>query len=133
MKHEFLDDEWYEVHLKKIGETFTVPGKLNTSLVEVYRNVWGEPGNTKWIKYVVENTTVREITRGEGEVGIPDAAFRCFGDYKSYVSVCQRRLDPKMGILGGVFKLEGGVMAAMPMLPVYDKLTACKRVDGMEF
>ena len=38
-----------------------------------------------------------------------------------------------MGILGGVFKLEGGVMAAMPMLPVYDKLTACKRVDGMEF
>ena len=49
------------------------------------------------------------------------------------VAVCQRRLDPKMGILGGVFKLEGGVMAAMPMLPVYDKLTACKRVDGMEF
>ena len=108
MKHEVLDDEWYEVHLEKIGETFTVPGKLNTSLVEVYRNVWGE-------------------------VGIPDAAFRCFGDYKSYVSVCQRRLDPKMGILGGVFKLEGGVMAAMPMLPVYDKLTACKCVDGMEF
>ena len=39
----------------------------------------------------------------------------------------------RSGILGGVFKLEGGVMAAMPMLPVYDKLTACKRVDGMEF
>lgn len=40
----FLDDEWYEIHLKKIGETFTVPGKLNTSLVEVYRNVWGGAG-----------------------------------------------------------------------------------------
>ncbi len=106
---KFLDDKWYEIHLKKIRETFTQPGKLNTSLVEVYRNVC------------------------EGEDMIPDAAFRCFGDYKSYVSVCQRKLDPKMGILGGVFKLEGGVMAAMPMLPVYDKLTACKRIDGMEF
>ena len=99
----------------------------------MYRNVWGEPGKVKWIKYVVENTMVRDITRGESEDTVPDAAFRCFGDYKSYVAVCQRRLDPKMGILGGVFKLEGGVMAAMPMLPVYDKLTACKRVDGMEF
>ena len=108
---KFLDDEWYEIHLKKIGETFTEPGKLNTSLVEVYRNTWGEAGNTKWIKYVVEKTMVKEI----------------------YVSVCQRKLDPKMGILGGVFKLEGGVMAAMPMLPVYDKLTACKRIAGMEF
>jgi putative sterol carrier protein len=107
--------------------------KLNTSLVEVYRNVWGESGNTKWIRYVVENTMVKEITSGEGEDSIPEAAFRCFGDYKSYVSVCQRRLDPKMGILGGVFKLEGGVMAAMPMLPVYDKLTQCKRIDGMDF
>ncbi len=130
---KFLDGEWYEIHLKKIGETFTEPGKLNTSLVEVYRNVWGEAGNTKWIKYVVENTLVKEITSGEGEDSVPDAAFRCFGEYRSYVSVCQKKLDPKMGILGGVFKLEGGVMAAMPMLPVYDKLTACKRIEGMEF
>ena len=84
-------------------------------------------------KPLVEKTMVKEITRGEGEDSVPDAAFRCFGDYKSYVSVCQRKLDPKMGILGGVFKLEGGVMAAMPMLPVYDKLTACKRIAGMEF
>ena len=129
----FLDDEWYKIHLEKIAQTFTEPGRLNTSLVEVYRNVWGEPGRVKWIKYVVENTMVRDITRGESEDTVPDAAFRCFGDYKSYVAVCQRRLDPKMGILGGVFKLEGGVMAAMPMLPVYDKLTAFKRVDGMEF
>lgn len=129
----FLDDEWYGIHLEKIAQTFTEPGKLNTSLVEVYRNVWGEPGRVKWIKYVVENTMVRDITRGESEDTVPDAAFRCFGDYKSYVAVCQRRLDPKMGILGGVFKLEGGVMAAMPMLPVYDKLTACKRADEMEF
>ena len=131
---KFLDDEWYENHLKKIGETFTEPGKLNTQLVEVYRNVWGEPGNVKWIKYDVENTMIKEITRGDGEDTVPDdAAFRCFGDYKSYAAVCQRRLDPKMGILGGVFKLEGGVMAAMPMLPVYDKLTQCKRMDGLEF
>lgn len=129
----FLDDAWYGIHLKKIAENFTELGKLNTSLVEVYRNVWGEPGRVKWIKYVVENTTVKEITCGESEDTVPDAAFRCFGDYRSYVAVCQRRLDPKMGILGGVFKLEGGVMAAMPMLPVYDKLTACKRVDGIEF
>ena len=128
----FLDDEWYKIHLEKIAKTFTEPGRLNTSLVELYRNVWGEPGRVKWIKSVVENTMVRAITRGESEDTVPDAAFRCFGDYKSYVAVCQRRLDPKMGILGGVFKLEGGVMAAMPMLPVYDKLTACKRVDGME-
>ena len=130
---KFLDDAWCEIHLEKIGQTFTEPGKLNTSLVEVYRNVWGEPGNVKWIKYVVEKTLVTEITRGEGEDTVPDAAFRCFGDYKSYVAVCQKKLDPKMGILGGVFKLEGGVMAAMPMLPVYDKLTQCKRVDSMEF
>lgn len=130
---KFLDDEWYQIHLENIGQTFTEPGKLNTSLVEVYRNVWGEPGNVKWIKYVVEKTLVTEITCGGGEDQIPDATFRCFGDYKSYVSVCQRKLDPKMGILGGVFKLEGGVMAAMPMLPVYDKLTQCKRVEGMEF
>ena len=130
---QFLDDEWYEIHLEKIAQTFTEPGKLNTSLVEVYRNVWGEPDRVEWIKYVVENTMVKEITRGEGEDTVPEGAFRCFGDYKSYVAVCQRRLDPKMGILGGVFKLEGGVMAAMPMLPVYDKLTACKRVDGMAF
>ncbi len=130
---KFLDDEWYARHLEKIGETFTEPGRLKTSLVEVYRNVWGEPGNTKWIRYEVENTRIREITRGEGEEQIPAAAFRCFGDYRSYVAVCQKRLDPKMGILGGVFKLEGGVMAAMPMLPVYDRLTACKRIDGMEF
>ena len=40
---------------------------------------------------------------------------------------------PKMGILGRVFILEGGVMAAMPMLPTYDKLTECKRIEGMEF
>ena len=130
---KFLDDEWYAAHLDAISKAFTEPGKLKTELVEVDRNVWGEAGNTKWIKYVVENTMVRDITRGESEDTVPDAAFRCFGDYKSYVAVCQRRLDPKMGILGGVFKLEGGVMAAMPMLPVYDKLTACKRVDGMEF
>ena len=130
---KFLDDAWYEIHLEKIGQTFTETGKLNTSLVEVYRNVWGEPGNVKWIKYVVEKTLVTEITCGEGEDTVPDAAFRCFGDYKSYVAVCQKKLDPKMGILGGVFKLEGGVMAAMPMLPVYDKLTQCKRVDSMEF
>lgn len=129
----FLDDEWYKIHFEKIAQTFTEPGRLNTSLVEVYRNVWGEPGRVKWIKYVVENTMVKEITRGESEDTVPDATFRCFGEYKSYVAVCQRRLDPKMGILGGVFKLEGGVMAAMPMLPVYDKLTACKRVDGIEF
>ena len=114
----FLDDEWYSIHLEKIAQTFTEPGRLNTSLVEVYRNVWGEAGRVKWIKYVVENTMVKEITRGESEDTVPAAAFRCFGDYKSYVAVCQRRLDPKMGILGGVFKLEGGVMAAMPMLPV---------------
>ena len=129
----FLDDEWYKIHLEKIAQTFTEPGRLNTSLVEVYRNVWGEPGRAKWNTYVVENTMVKEITRGESEDTVPDATFRCFGEYKSYVAVCQRRLDPKMGILGGVFKLEGGVMAAMPMLPVYDKLTACKRVDGIEF
>lgn len=129
----FLDDEWYERHLEKIAQTFTEPGKLKTSLVEVYRNVWDETGKVRWIRYEVENTMIKEITRGESEDTVPDAAFRCFGDYRSYVAVCQRRLDPKMGILGGVFKLEGGVMAAMPMLPVYDKLTACKRVDGMEF
>ena len=130
---KFLDDEWYAIHLEKISSTFSTPGKLKTQLVEVYRNVWGEPGNTKWIRYDVENTMVREITRGDGESSIPDAAFRCFGDYSSYLAVCQKKLDPKMGILGGVFKLEGGVMAAKPMLPVYDKLTACKRVEGMEF
>ncbi len=130
---KFLDDEWYEKHLELIKQTFTEPGKLNTQLVEVYRNVWGEPGHVKWIKYVVEKTLVKEITRGEGEDTVPDAAFRCFGDYKNYVAVCQRRLDPKMGILGGAFKLEGGVMAAMPMLPVYDKLTQCKRMEDLEF
>ncbi len=130
---KFLDDEWYEKHLEKIKQTFTEPGKLNTQLVEVYRNVWGEAGHVKWIKYVVENTQVKEITRGEGEDTVPEAAFRCFGEYKNYVAVCQRRLDPKMGILGGAFKLEGGVMAAMPMLPVYDKLTQCKRMENLEF
>ncbi len=129
----FLDDAWYEAHLEQIGKTFTQPGRLNTELVEVYRNVWGEPGNTKWIKYVVENTLVKEITRGEGEDDLPEASFRCFGDYKSYVAVCEKKLDPKMGILGRVFTLEGGVMAAMPMLPVYDKLTQCKRIPGMEY
>lgn len=129
----FLDDEWYEKHLEKIEQTFTVPGKLNTELVEVYRNVWGEAGNTKWIKYAVENTMVREITRGDGEDTVPDGSFRCFGDYKSYAAVCQRKLDPKMGILGRVFTLEGGMMAAMPMLPTYDRLTECKRIEGMEF
>ena len=130
---KFLDDEWYELHQKKTAEVFSVPGSLNTQLVEVYRNVWGVPGNTKWIKYVVEKTMITSITRGEGEDTVPDATFRCFGDYKSYVSVCQGRLDPKLGILGGVFKLEGGVMAAMPMLPTYDKLTACKKLEGTEF
>lgn len=29
--------------------------------------------------------------------------------------------------------LNGGVMTAMPMLPVYDMLTQCKRMDGLEF
>ena len=130
---KFLDDEWYQIHVEKVSACFTEPGKLSTQLVEVYRNVWGEPGNTRWIRYEVENTQLKSITRGEGEDTVPDATFRCFGDYKSYVSVCQRRLDPKMGILGGVFKLEGGVMAAMPMLPVYDRLTQCKRIDGMEY
>ena len=130
---KFLDDEWYAAHLDMIAQTFTEPGKLKTELVEVYRNVWGEKGNTKWIKYAVENTLVREITRGDGEDSIPEAKFRCFGDYKSYVAVCEKRLDPKMGILGRVFQLEGGVMAAMPMLPTYDKLTACKRIPGMEY
>ena len=130
---KFLDDAWYALHLQKIAETFSQPGKLNTQLVEVYRNVWGIPGNTKWIKYVVENTMVTSVTRGDGEDSVPNAAFRCFGDYSSYVAVCQRRLDPKLGILGNVFKLEGGVMAAMPMLPTYDKLTACKRLEGTEF
>ena len=129
----FLDDDWYEAHLEQIGLTFTQPGKLKTELVEVYRNVWGEAGNTKWIKYVVENTMVKEITRGDGEDGIPEGSVRCFGDYKSYVAVCEKKLDPKMGILGRVFILEGGVMAAMPMLPVYDKLTQCKRIPGMEY
>ena len=130
---KFLDAEWYAAHLDRISRTFTEPGKLKTELVEVYRNVWGEPGNTKWIKYVVENTMVKEITHGDGEYTVPDASFRCFGDYKSYVAVCQKRLDPKMGILGRTFILEGGVMAAMPMLPTYDKLTECKRIPGMEF
>lgn len=129
---KFLDDEWYAAHLAMIEKVFSEPGKLNTSLVEVYRNVWGEKAHTSWIKYEVENTMIKAISRGEGEDQIPDAAFRCFGDYASYVSVLQRRLDPKLGILGGVFKLEGGVMAAMPMLPTYDKLTACKRIEGME-
>lgn len=129
---KFLDDEWYEAHLAMIGRVFSVPGKLNTQLVEIYRNVWGERGHTKWIKYTVENTLVTEITHGDGEDSVPDGAFRCFGDYASYVSVLQRRLDPKLGILGGVFKLEGGVMAAMPMLPTYDKLTECKRIGGMD-
>lgn len=128
----FLDDEWYAAHTAMIGREFIKPGKLNTSLVEVYRNVWGEAGHTRWIRYEVENTLVKEITRGEGEDTVPAAAFRCFGDYASYVSVLQRRLDPKMGILGGVFKLEGGVMAATPMLPTYDKLTACKRIPDMD-
>ncbi len=130
---KFLDDAWYQAHVEKIHQVFAVPGSLNTQLVEVYRNVWGEVGHTRWIKYVVENTMIQEITRGEGEDTVPQAAFRCFGDYRSYVSVCQRKLDPKLGILGGVFKLEGGVMAAMPLLPTYDKLTACKRLEGTEF
>ena len=129
----FLDDEWYRAHVEKIKQVFDEPGKLNTELVEVYRNVWGEPGRTKWIKYVVENTQIKEICRGDGEDTVPEGVFRCFGDYASYVSVCRRRLDPKLGILGGVFKLEGGVMAAMPLLPTYDKLTACKRLEGTEF
>ena len=128
----FLDDSWYEAHLARIGESFSEPGRLSTSLVEVYRNVWGEPGHTRWIRYELENGLVREVSRGTGKEELPQASFRCFGDYASYVSVLQRRLDPKMGILGGVFKLEGGVMAAMPMLPVYDKLTACKRIEGMD-
>ena len=72
----FLDDEWYRIHLEKIAQTFTEPGRLNTSLVEVYRNIWGEPGRIKWIKYGVENTTVKEITHGESEETVPDAAFR---------------------------------------------------------
>ena len=129
----FLDSDWYEAHLRMIGETFTEPGRLTTELVEVYRNVWGEAGNTKWIKYVVENTMVREITRGDGEDTVPEASFRCFGDYRSYVAVCEKKLDPKMGILGRVFTLEGGVVAAMPLLPTYDKLTQCKRIPCMEY
>ena len=127
----FLDDDWYEAHLKKIAETFSSPGTANTELVEVYHNVWGEPGKTVWIHYVMKNSQLALVERGEGET-YPDGRFRCFGDYAKYVQVYLGKLDPKMGILGGAFKLEGGLLPATAMLPIYMKLTECKRVPGLE-
>jgi putative sterol carrier protein len=73
------------------------------------------------------------IERGEGEDDLPEAQFRCFGDYKNYVLVCQGKLDPNKGIITGKFTLEGNLMKAMGMLGTYGKVTKCKRVSGMEF
>lgn len=128
---KYLDDEWYQAHIDKIQKTFATPGKANTELVEVYNNVWGIQGKTLWIHYVMVDGQLASIERGEGE-DYPEGKFRCFGDYSKYVQVYMGKLDPKMGILGGAFKLEGGLLPATAMLPTYMKLTECKRFPGLE-
>lgn len=129
----FLDEEWNVEHEKRLRETFSAPGRGNTELTEVYRNVWGEAGRTVWVYYKMANAMLAEIRFGQGEENIPAAQFRCFGDYEGYVRVCKGELEPATGILTGVFTLEGGLHRALAMLGTYNKVTECKRIPGMEF
>lgn len=129
----FLDNEWYQEHEKRLREMFSEPGRSATELTEVYRNVWGEPGKTVWVYYKMDKGQLADIKYGEGEDSVPSARFRCFGDYEGYVKVCKGQLDPKTGILTGVFALEGGLASALGMLGTYYKLTECKKLPGMEY
>jgi len=128
----FLDDEWFEKHIEKGKSEFNKPNRSNLDLVEVYENCWGG-SSTIWIYYELKDGMLNKYEKGEGEDNIPDAQFRCFGEYKDYVRVCKGELDPNKGIISGTFTLEGNLLKAMGMLGTYGRLTEAKRIPGMEY
>ena len=130
---KLLSEEWFKKHKELLEAEFSQETRLNVELTEVYENCYGEEGKTIWIYYSMKNGMLDRMERGEGDENIPESTFRCFGDYKNYVSVVKGQLDPRTGIMTGKFTLEGNFMKAMSMLGTYMKTSECKKVPGVEF
>lgn len=130
---KFLDQEWFDKHVAALKSEFTETTRSTVGLVEVYENVYGEEDNTVWIHYEQKNGLVETCERGEGEDDIPSANFVVYGDYSDYVKVCKGELDPNKGIVSGKFTLEGNLLKAMGMLGTYNRITKCKKIEGMEY
>lgn len=129
---KFLSEAWCARHKEVLLSEFNKPNRNNVELTEVYEGCYGED-KTIWIYYKMVDGLLAEMARGEGEEGIHEATFRCFGSYDDYVKVIHGELDPKKGIMTGKFTLEGNLIKAMGMLGTYMKVSDCKKFAGTEF
>lgn len=129
---KLLSEEWFDAMVTKAKtEYFNKPNRMNFTYCEVYENCPGDE-ETVWTFFEMIDGMVGKTEIGYGEDDIPEATYRCFGDYEDYVRVLKGELDPNMGIVKGIFTLEGNLMKAMTMLGSYNNLTKSKRVDGLE-
>lgn len=129
---KFLSQEWFDAMVEQAKtKYFTKPNRMNMSYCEVYENCPGDE-ETVWTYFVMKDGMVGEARLGYGDDDIPEATYRCFGDYEDYVKVLHGELDPNMGIVKGIFTLEGNLMKAMTMLGTYNNLTKSKQFEGLE-
>lgn len=129
---KLLSQEWFDAMVTKAKtEYFTKPTRLSLSYCEVYENCPGDE-ETVWTYFELKEGLVEVAEIGYGEDDMPEADYRCFGDYDDYVRVLKGELDPNMGIVRGIFTLEGNLVKAMTLLGTYNGLTKSKRVDGLE-
>ena len=127
---KFLSEEWFAAHEKKIREDLT-PGKASTTMTELYLDC--PDGTDKWIYYSVEKGLLAEIKMGVGRDTMPAAQFGGIGKYTSYVMSAKGEIDAVKAISQGHFKFEGGLVKALPMLGVYNKINAAKVFPDNEY
>ncbi len=124
---KFLSKEWLEGHQALLQAEFSKKSRVKTKLVEIYEDC--PDGKTRWIYYSLKDGLLEEFKSDEGN-DLPEATFRCYGKYESYVKVLTGEISPKASLMDGTFTLEGNMMKALAMLGVYNRISKCKDVEG---
>ncbi len=127
---KFISKEWMDAHEKLLNEEFNKKGRVNVQLVEIYEDC--PDGTTRWIYYHLKDGVVEEFKSGEG-TELPEATFRSYGKYESYVKIQTGEISPKASLMDGTFTLEGNMMKALAMLGVYNRIQKCKTIPGTEY
>lgn len=127
---KFMSQEWIDTHEKQLRTELSKEGKFTFKLVEIYEDC--PDGTTKWVYYSLKNSLLEDMQNGEGN-DTPEAEFKCYGKYESYIKVLKGELNSKAALIDGTFKLAGNMMKALSMLGIYSKVEKSKHVEGTEY
>lgn len=127
---KFLSDEWMKKYEDLLRKEFSKDGKVNAKLVEIYRNC--PDGKTRWISYGLKDGRFEDMRNDVGDK-VPEATFILSGKYEDYVKVEKGEINQKTALMNGTFALIGNMIKAVSMIGIYDRVTKCKRFDGIEY